>query len=190
MSTTDFDVENSSTAAANSGCFKRRLALKRKHSEMENEKEDLKSHGNKSIFTSLKEILGFKPLSSSSSTTLSGRRGDEKAIKKSILSPLRGGGILNESGEHNFSHGFSSFASTPLGANHSSNIVTNRFNNIEEIPRKRVKFDEENLIVSSITYQRQNATREYHQPQQRQQQQQQNEGSLLSKFINFTANLF
>lgn len=164
MSKADFDIENE-----NAGCFQRqRVTLKRKHSEMDGEKDDFKSHGNKSIFTSLKEKLGFK-----SSTSLG--CGNEKG-RKSILSPLRTG--HDESGEHNFSHGFSSFASTPLGANHSSNHPTNRFN-IEEIPRKRVKFDEENLIVSSITYQRQNAN-----PPQK------NETSLLSKFINFTANLF
>lgn len=153
------------------------MPLKRKHSEME--KEDLKSHDNKSIFTSLKEKLGFKSPSSGNGT-----------VKKSISSPLQGG-FLNESGEHNFSYGFSSFASTPLGANHSSNI-TNRFNNIEEVPRKRVKFDEENLIVSSITYQRQSAFRVHHQQQQSPAitPATRNEGSLFSKFINFTANLF
>lgn len=142
------------------------------------ENDDSKSHDNKSIFTSLKEKLGFKLPAS----------GHEK-VKKSISSPLQGG-FLDESGEHNFSHGFSSFASTPLGANHSSNI-TNRFkqhNNVEEVPRKRVKFDEENLIVSSTTYQRQSAFRVQQSttttPTDR------NEGSLFSKFINFTANLF
>lgn len=139
------------------------------------ENDDTKSHDNKSIFASLKEKLGFKTPSS-----------ENGKVKKSISSPLQGG-FLNESGEHNFSHGFSSFASTPLGANHSSNI-TNRFNNVEEIPRKRVKFDEENLIVSSITYQRQSAFR-VHQ-QQKPLPPTGNEGSLFSKFINFTANLF
>lgn len=157
MSSTDIDLENEHQGG---GCLRRRLGLKRKHSEME---EDFKSNGNKSIFTSLKEKLGFKKLTQAR---------DDRKEKKSFFSPLRD---LNRSGEHD--NGFSSFASTPLGANHSSKAHTNI--NLEEIPRKRVKFDEENLIVSSITYQRQNALRE---PQK--------EESLLTKFINFTANLF
>lgn len=162
MSSNDIGIENE-----HGGFFRRRLGLKRKHSEME---DDFKGHGNKSIFTSLKEKLGFKSTPTS---------GDEEKTKKSIFSPLRD---HNRSGEHNFSNdnGFSSFASTPLGANHSSKLT--HTNNRYEIPRKRVKFDEENLIVSSITYQRQNALRE--------PQRDHKEESLLTKLINFTANLF
>jgi hypothetical protein len=163
VSSNDIDIEAE-------GCFRRRLGMKRKHSEME---DDFKGNDNKSIFTSLKEKLGFKSTQA---------RGEEKT-KKSIFSPLRD---HNGSGEHNFSNdnGFSSFASTPLGANHSSKLThTNRHR--DELPRKRVKFDEENLIVSSITYQRQNALREFSDPQRDRK-----EESLLTKFINFTANLF
>lgn len=133
--------------------------MKRKHSEIE---DDFKGHdNNKSIFTSLKEKLGFK------STKVN--------TKKSIFSPLRD---HNGSGEHNFSNdnGFGSFASTP---NYSSKFT--HTNNRDEIPRKRVKFDEQNLIVSSITYQRQNALLD--KPQKKGE-------SLISKLINFTANLF
>lgn len=132
--------------------------------------DDFKGHNNKSIFTSLKEKFGFKTTQAS----------EEEKTKKSIFSPLR-----DRSGEHNFSNdnGFSSFASTPLGANHSSKLT--HTNNHDGIPRKRVKFNEENLIVSSITYQRQNALREFSEPQKDRR-----EESLLSKFINFTANLF
>lgn len=166
MSSNDIDIESGG------GCFRSRLGLKRKHSEME---DDFKGHGSsKSIFTSLKEKLGFKSTQA---------RGEEKT-KKSIFSPLRD---HNGSGEHNFSNdnGFSSFASTPLGANHSSK-PTHTNNRRDEIPRKRVKFDEENLIVSSITYQRQTALqlRELSEPKDRKEE------SLLTKFINFTANLF
>lgn len=160
---------------AGGGCFNRRLALKRKHSEME-QADDSKSHSNKSIFTSLKEKLGFNKATTTTTTE----------VKKSILSPIRRvNDSHNDSGEHNFSHGFSSFASTPLAANHSSNIMTNKRIAIEEIPRKRVKFDEENLIVSSITYQRQHELRAAPpQPPTPETE------SLFTRFINFTANLF
>lgn len=163
VSSNEIDIENG-------GFFRSRLGMKRKHSEME---DNFKGDSNKSIFTSLKEKLGFKSTQA---------RGEEK--KKSIFSPLRD---LNGSGEHNFSNdnGFSSFASTPLGANHSSSKLTHTNNRRDEIPRKRVKFDEENLIVSSITYQRQNALRELSVPQKDRK-----EESILTKFINFTANLF
>jgi hypothetical protein len=162
MSSNDIEIENG-------GCFQRSLGMKRKHSEME---DDFKGHSNKSIFTSLKEKLGFKSTQA---------RGEEKT-EKSIFSPLRD---HNGSGEHNFSNdnGFSSFASTPLRANHSSKPTHTNIRH-EEIPRKRVKFDEENLIVSSITYQRQTALREVNEPKDKK------EDSLLTKFINFTANLF
>jgi hypothetical protein len=145
------------------------------------EEDESKSHGNKSIFTSLKEKLGFNKTTTTTST---------EPTKKSILSPIRrvrkG---ADDSGEHNFSHGFSSFASTPLGANHSSNIngSTNKHVVIEEIPRKRVKFDEENLIVSSITYQRQHNLRE---TRNKPQPPPSETESLFTRFINFTANLF
>lgn len=160
MSSNDIDIESG-------GFFRGRLGMKRKHSEME---DDFKGHSNKSIFTSLKEKLGFKST-----------QADEK--KKSIFSPLRD---HNGSGEHNFSNdnGFASFASTPLGANHTSKLTHTNYRR-DEIPRKRVKFDEENLIVSSITYQRQNAIPELSNPQKDRK-----EESLLTKFINFTANLF
>lgn len=161
MSKADYDIENSTA-----GCFKRPpQSLKRKHSEMENE--------NKSIFTSLKEKLGFKPSA------------NKPEVKKSILSPIRRE-IFNDSGEQNFSHGFSSFASTPLGANRSNTTNNHRFN-IEDVPRKRVKFDDENLV----TFHRQKAIRKH--PSQQAiatAPVTQKEESLFTKFINFTANLF
>lgn len=52
-------------------------------------------------------------------------------------------------------------------------------------PKKRVKFDEENLIVSSITYQRQTeAQRHMFDPKHDEHK------SFITKFIDFTANLF
>lgn len=57
---------------------------------------------------------------------------------------------------------------------HERIFATN--NEEHEVPRKRVKFDEENLIVSSITYQRQQTIEDHK--------------SLFSKIVDFTANLF
>jgi hypothetical protein len=52
-----------------------------------------------------------------------------------------------------------------------------------------VKFDEENLIVSSITYQRQQAeVRKL--AENRRRRVESGEKSMFSKFIDFTANLF
>lgn len=56
-------------------------------------------------------------------------------------------------------------------------------NEPEDHPKKRVKFDEDNLIVSSITYQRQ-------QTQVHRLAEQNEEKSVFAKFVNFTANLF
>jgi hypothetical protein len=78
------------------------------------------------------------------------------------------------------------FSQAVLGeANHDSwnspksSGTASRFE--EEAPaRKRVKFDEENLICSSITYQRNQASASSTPKSE----------SLLTKFINFTASLF
>lgn len=150
------------------GCFNNtsRRLLKRKHSDIDDEDEenDIKTH--ESIFTSLKEKFGFKV------------HGKADKSRKSILSSINHQDDDDVGGEHNMSY------------QHDDNIMTNRLfnvntNNIDieeyETPKKRVKFDENNLIVSSITYQRQNAMRMQENPK---------EESIFSKIINFTANLF
>jgi hypothetical protein len=160
MSSTDIELENEH------GCFQSVKSRKRKHSEM----EDNSTKGDqKSLLSVLKEKLGFK----SSHDTASAR--------KSILSPS------NHVGEQNLS--FQPDNNMSKCANLSFNIDTNKGSEEHEIPRKRVKFDEENLIFSSITYQRQNAVR-MERENARVRGEQVEEKSLLSRFINFTANLF
>lgn len=160
MSTTDIELDGSQH-----GCFhsaSRRLR-KRRHSEtITTDENDTVNvaHQNKSIFTSIKEKLGLKAT--------------ENVDKKStVLSSIH-----NQDGEHNMSY---------QGKNHPSACVTNK-----ElcVPRKRVKFDEENLIVSSLSYQRGNAIRRQRQQHVEQQTTKKEEESLLTRFINFTANLF
>ena len=168
MSCTDIELEKEQH-----GCFhgaSRRL-LKRKHSETEeNETENVE---NKSIFTSIKERFGFKAAENAT------------RAKKSILTSIH-----NQDGEHYLSYQHDD--SMSQGNNRFSQSITNKKDeNDVEVPRKRVKFDEENLIVSSLAYQRENAFRNLRQ-QQRQQKQSgvKEEESLFTRFINFTANLF
>lgn len=135
----------------------------------ENDSENMEMQ-NKSIFTSIKEKFGFK----TSENKLHG--------KKSILSSIH-----NNSGEHNMSYQYED--SMFHDNNHLSKFITNNKDENEvEVPRKRVKFDEENLIVSSISYQRENALRNLKQQNSRKLIKE--EESLFTKFINFTANLF
>lgn len=105
--------------------------------------------------------------------------------KKSILTSIH-----NQDGEHNLSYQHDD--SMSRGNNRLSPFITNKKEeNDVEVPRKRVKFDEQNLIVSSITYQRENAVRNLRQQQHQQRQLGvKEEESLLTRFINFTANLF
>ena len=168
MSSTEIELEKEQH-----GCFhgaSRRL-LKRKHSETE--PNDAENVENKSIFTSIKEKFGFK-------TTENATR-----VKKSILTSIH-----NQDGEHNLSYQHDD--SMSRGNNRFSQFVTNKNKeNDVEVPRKRVKFDEENLIVSSLTYQRENAVRNLRQQQHQQKQSTvKEEESLFARFINFTANLF
>lgn len=107
--------------------------------------------------------------------TISEKLGFSREPQRTVLSPNGGNrrrGELNYSFEHD-AYGF----------------VTNEMENHEVHPKKRVKFDEENLIVSSITYQRQQAqvqrlAETYSKEEKR------DEKSMLSKIIDFTANLF
>lgn len=142
-----------------SSCFQSatKRILKRKHSEME---ENHSKPPKKSFFATLGEKLGL-------SRTVE--------PPKSILTMSNNNRFAQ--GEMNYSYqhdGFSSF-------------VTNGDDDREhEVPRKRVKFDEENLIVSSIKYQRQQ-TEAYHMIAQSRPDESQ---SLFAKFVNYTASLF
>jgi hypothetical protein len=162
------------------GCFhsaSRRLR-KRKHSETD---ENEQRGQQKSIFTAIKEKFGFK---------------SSPPKKSSVLFPLNG--------EHNSSH--RSGGVSRGGANLSFTVDTNKKHDHAEddddeeddddggfrsaVPRKRVKFDEENLIVSSISFQRQRDAM-YMQTERRSERVTvQGDESLFSRFLNFTANLF
>jgi uncharacterized UBP type Zn finger protein len=108
-------------------------------------------------------------------TTISEKLGFSKEPPRSALSQHSQNqhrGKLNFSFEHD-EHAF----------------VTNELESHEIHPKKRVKFDEENLIVSSITYQRQQAeVRKL--AENRRRRVESGEKSMFSKFIDFTANLF
>lgn len=145
------------------GCFHTvsKRILKRKHVESEeNETKPVK----KSLLSTIGEKLGLT-------------RPHEKP-QRSILSPTNRrypstSGNMNLSYEH---VGYSSY-------------VTNMERDQEHDfpPKKRVKFDEENLIVSSITYQRQQSeARQFMIEQPRQDE----DKSFFNKIIDFTANLF
>lgn len=147
------------------GCFQtssKRL-LKRKHSEIEELEPKAQK---KSIFASIGERFGFTQASIEP--------------PKSILSP---NGINRReftlSGEMNRSY---------LPHDYHSFDVTNEVEQEHDIhPKKRVKFDEENLIFSSITYQRQQDEAQFMMPRPMIQDEKK---SIFSKFVNFTANLF
>lgn len=152
------------------GCFQaasRRLR-KRKHSD--SEENDFKPQ-KQSIFASIGEKLGF--LKSSRTTRTSSRHSESK---KSILTP-RNSQIEVVRGELNFSF------------EHDQSPVTNKqqqhdYDEQDFPPRKRVKFDEENVIVSSITYQRRQSQIQLDRLRETEKE------SILTKFVNFTANLF
>jgi hypothetical protein len=145
------------------GCFQaasRRL-LKRKHSEMEQPTEnEPQSSKKKSFFAAISEKLGFSRESNDKPRSI-------LQVQNRFLSPQR------HSGEMNYSYQHDSF-------------VTN-IEKEHETPRKRVKFDEENLIVSSITYQRQQSQQRLNLIMEKDENKSQ---SMFSKFVDFTANLF
>lgn len=158
MSVTDIDDVGKDCKLS---CFQTssKRPLKRKHSEIE--EAETKTH-KKSIFASIGEKLGFTRVCNQP--------------PKSILSPnssnrRRLSGEMNRSYLHDY---------------HSFN-VTNEVEPGHEIPKKRVKFDEENLIVSSITYQRQCDEAQFMMPKPILPDENQ---SIFSKFVNFTASLF
>lgn len=146
------------------GCFQSatRSLLKRKHSETE---EILTKPKKKSIFTSISETLGFTRSISEAPKSILTANGSNRPRHLSS-------GEMNHSYQHDY---------------HSFN-VTNRVEHEHEVPpKKRVKFDEENLVYSSITYQRQ-------QSDSRQMMvdpsKSEDSRSVFSKFVNFTASLF
>lgn len=147
------------------GCFQTasKRILKRKHSDSE---ENAPKQSRKSIFSTISEKLGFSR--------------PPTPAPKSILSPNGRNKAVEYSGEDNpsYQHGYNLFG------------VTNEWEQEHENPpRKRVKFDEENLIFSSITYQRrqQHETKAVHlfKPSAEEENK-----SILTRLINYTANLF
>lgn len=144
------------------GCFQttsRRL-LKRKHSDVDKNKQ--KTVEKKSFLAAIGERFGLTRPSQKSSKSIVTTNGCRNA-----------GEIGNDSHMHGFLCDVTNMGMEGADEN-------------EFPPRKRVKFDEENLIVSSITYQRQQseANRIKMQPTV------DNEKSFITKFINFTASLF
>ncbi|CRL08680.1 CLUMA_CG021666, isoform A [Clunio marinus] len=149
----------------NGGCFEAasRRILKRKHSEVEK----------KSFIETIKEKFGFKI--------------EEEAANQPQRSILTSN-VRNKKGENNFSYQHDDF--------NSFDIVTNNVeccdvdeHELQQPPRKRVKFDEKNLIISSITYQRQQR-KQSEDDNLRMKHFYNNKKSFFSKFIDFTANLF
>lgn len=159
MSMTDIDKVGKKDKL---GCFQTasRRILKRKHSETE---EKILKPQKRSIFSTIGEKLGFS-------------RPANKP-PKSILSPSGSNRIASGEVNHSYQHDYNSFG------------MTNEVEQEHETPlKKRVKFDEENLIFSSITYQRkqtkQPAAVHVFQPSAEENK------SIFSKFIDYTANLF
>lgn len=154
------DIDEAGKERSAFSCFESstKRVLKRKHAELE-EVAPPKAE-KKSFFTTIGQKLGFaKP---------------QAAVPlKSVLSPNSRNrrptpGKLDLSCEHD--------------------DFTNMERELEHDfpPKKRVKFDEQNLIVSSITYQRQSeeAQRFMYNPKHDEHK------SFITKFIDFTANLF
>lgn len=168
------------------GCFQSasRKLTKRKHSEMNSsDVTTTDAHDPKrSFFSTIGEKFGFHRTS--------------ETVTKQILVAQDNQQV--SSGEHNNSF---------VNDNHQVQTSINQsysycsFNMVEETeneqihPKKRVKFDEENLICSSITYQRKSTLRRpppYRNPPQYRLPQpvQVKNDSIFTKFLNFTANLF
>jgi hypothetical protein len=141
------------------GCFQSatRILRKRKHSDSE---ENLPKVEKKSFFATISQKLGFS-----------------REPPRSILTQNGSNRFQLSSGELNYSYQHDDYAS----------FVTNEPENNEIHPKKRVKFDEENLIVSSIKYQRQQETQKNRLEEPKVIDE---NASIFSKFVNFTANLF
>lgn len=139
------------------GCFQTasNRILKRKHSESNENEQKIPK---KSFLSSIGEKLGFQ-------------RPSNTAPKSILTQNNVNQGEMNYSYQHD---GFSAF-----------NVTNDEVEQEHEIPKKRVKFDEDNLIVSSITYQRQQS-----QVQRMMFHPKTEEKSLMSKLIDYTANLF
>jgi hypothetical protein len=180
VSSTDIVVDSEQ----HEGCFhaaSRRLR-KRKHSETDENDIAGAESSHKSIFTTIKEKLGFGGAT-------------ETRVKpaKSILSSVNG--VLE--GEHSlcYQHNGVTNKRNGVGVNDYDDDDDGGFKEYEAnvIPRKRVKFDEENLIVSSITFQRQRDAMYMQQTtmsSSKKKKEEEGEESLFTRFINFTANLF
>lgn len=154
------DIDSVGKSDAQLGCFQsasRRL-LKRKHSEIE--EIPAKSEKKKSIFEAIGEKLGFSRATNNR----------PKSILTTNTSNLLASGKLNQSYQHDYN---------------SFDVTNNVVEQEHEVPKKRVKFDEENLIYSSITYQRQTAAY-----QMMNQPGLNDNTSMFSKLVNFTASLF
>lgn len=140
------------------GCFQTaaRRIRKRKHSDSE---ENLPKIEKKSFFATISEKLGFS-----------------RNPPRTILTPNGNNHFKLSAGELNHSYQHDDYAT----------FVTNESESYEIHRKKRVKFDEENLIVSSITYQRQQT--QVHRLEETKVRE--DNKSMFTKFVNYTANLF
>lgn len=154
------------------GCFQaaRRLR-KRKLSECEenenvNDSKVEATTEKKSLFSVISEKLTFT------------RTKKTPSEPRSILSPNSSYRSFecHLTGEQNYSYEHDEFGFSTIA-------VTN--NNCLPPPKKRVKFDEENIVVSSITYQRQQQAMRLEQLKSYSTNR-----SLLTKIMDFTTSLF
>lgn len=167
------------------GCFKSaRLFRKRKLSECEeNENNANDSTFAKPIITEKRSLLSVI----SEKLTFTRTKNDLKSPPprpsepRSILSPNSSYRSFEShlTGEQNYSYQHDTFG-------FSSIAVTNRTHDfMSPPPKKRVKFDEENIVVSSITYQRQQQQMKLEQLKSHTENR-----SLFTKIIDYTTSLF
>lgn len=158
------DIDEVGKEGSAFSCFQSssKRVLKRKHAELEEVAPP--EAEKKSIFATIGQKLGFT-------------KRQAAAPLKSVLSP-------------NSRNRRPTPGKLDLSYEHDDFAVTNMERELEHDfpPKKRVKFDEENLIVSSITYQRQTEAERSSQcmfnPKHDEHK------SFFTKFIDFTANLF
>lgn len=146
------------------GCFQTssKRILKRKHSETE---ESLSKPKKKSIFTSISEKFGFTRAINETPKSILTANGSNK-------SRCFSSGEMNHSYQHDY---------------HSFDVTNDGGQEHDVPPKKRVKFDEENLVYSSITFQRQQNDSQYMMNESNRSEERK---SVFSKFANFTASLF
>lgn len=173
----------SKLGSTSDGCFKSaRLFRKRKFSECE-ENENNESTFVKPVIAEKRSLLSVISDKLTFTRTKSELQTPRPSQPRSILSPNSSyrsfeshlTGEQNYSYQHDSEFGFSTIA------------VTNRTQDdfMSPPPKKRVKFDEENIVVSSITYQRQQQQLKLEQLKSHT-----NNRSLFTKIIDYTTSLF